>query len=476
MRCRYPWHPRPDTATSALSEPYRTDRFMAQRAQRSLEAARNALPEGTFAVGAGLIVSGLSAYAFFLVGSRALSDTDYAALFSGLWPLVFVAAPGCFLPLEQEVGRALAHRRAQGVGGGPVVRRAALASVGFVVGLMVVAFAFGKPLTDEIFKGRTGLLFCLVLALACYAVQHLTRGTLSGNRRFGPYGIILGAEGLIRIVPAIVLLGTGVDNPLYYGLVLAIPPAVASLLALRGQRGLLAPGPEAPWSELSSNLGYLLAGSILAQALSYAPVLVATVMASGGQDKAVASFVSGFLLARIPILLFQAVQAALLPRLANLAGAGRHADFRAGVRKLFYIVVGFAALGVAGASTLGPFAGRILFHDKFHLGHADLALLTAGTGLFILTLTLAQALIALMGHARAALAWVVGIALGAASLVLMTAADIELFLRIELSFIAAASTCAALMAGLLVQRVRQGVPDESVERFVEAIEHEPLEI
>jgi hypothetical protein len=102
---------------------------MSQRAQRSLDAARKAMPEGTFAVGAGLMVAGLTTYGFFVAAARTLSERDYAAVIGGLWPLVFVVAPGCFLPLEQEVGRALAHRRAQGIGGGPIVRRAAIAAI-----------------------------------------------------------------------------------------------------------------------------------------------------------------------------------------------------------------------------------------------------------------------------------------------------------------------------------------------------------
>ena len=61
-----------------------------------------------------------------------------------------------------------------------------------------------------------------------------------------------------------------------------------------------------------------------------------------------------------------------------------------------------------GGYVLGPTAGEILFGDKFTLGARDLALLAAGSGLFILALTLAQALIAVMGHARATWAWVAG--------------------------------------------------------------------
>ena len=49
------------------------------------------------------------------------------------------------------------------------------------------------------------------------------------------------------------------------------------------------------------------------------------------------------------------------------------------------------------AARVGPFVGRILFGNKFNLGNADVALLAAGSGLFILALTLSQALIALSG-------------------------------------------------------------------------------
>ena len=221
-----------------------------------------------------------------------------------------------------------------------------------------VAAAIGTPLVEDLFDGSTGLAVCLVIALFTYCTQHLARGTLSGNRRFGSYGFIIGAEGVIRVIPCAILAIAGVDNPAYYGLCLAIPPAIASALALSREHGLLAPGPEAPWNELSSNLGFLLLGSLSAQALSYAPFLGALLLAEDSQEKAVANFLAGLFLARIPILLFQAVQAALLPKLASLYGEGRHDDFRVGLRKLVVVVVGIAALGVLGAATLGPVRRR----------------------------------------------------------------------------------------------------------------------
>ena len=433
------------------------------------------MPEGTFVVGAGLIVAALSAYGFQILTYRSLTKHDYTAL-NGLWVFVFVAAPGLFLPIEQEVGRALSDRRARGLGGKPVVQRAAVLAVGLAGALTIltVAAIASTSLVDRLFDGRDTLSICLVIALFTYCAQHLTRGTLAGSGRFGPYGLILAAEGVLRLLPTIVLAAAGVDKPLYYGLALAIPPVLASMIALRGQHDLLKPGPEAQWSELSTNLGYLLFGSLSAQVLSYAPFLGAKLLASGHREKeAVADFIVGFFLARIPVVLFQAVQAALLPKLAHLTGSGRHEDFRNGLKKLVLVVVGIAAAGVIGGATLGPPVGEILFGNKFNLDRVDLALLAGGTGLFILALTLAQALIALMGHSRVLIAWLVGIAV----FVIVTAfGGDDLFKRVEVGFIPGAAASAGLMGWMLWSRMRRGIPEGTLAHFVEQIEHEPLEI
>jgi O-antigen/teichoic acid export membrane protein len=447
---------------------------MALRGQRLIEAAKQPLPEGTFAVGAGLMVAGVTTYGFQILGFRALSKTDYAAL-NALWVFVFVLAPGIFLPLEQEVGRAIAARRARGIGGGPIARRAAALGLAFAAGLAVLATAVAAStsVVHDLFAGHAGLVAALVLSLFTYGLMLLARGVFAGHGRFGAYGVSMGAEGVIRLLPVVLLAGAGVSNPIWYGLCLAVPPALATLVAMRGQRGLLPPGPDAPWSELSVNLGYLLGGSLFAQVLSYAPFLGAQVLATSGQRSAVADFIVGLFLSRIPILLFQAVQAALLPKLATLVSAGRDEDFRTGVRSLVVVVVAIGSIGVLAGGTAGPFVGKILFGAKFHLTSVDLALLAAGSGLFILALTLAQALIALLGHARAMAAWVVGIVVF--TVVTLLAGD-DLFLRVELGSIAGAGASAAVVATALATRLREGVSTGSLAALVEQLELEPLEI
>jgi O-antigen/teichoic acid export membrane protein len=270
-----------------------------------------------------------------------------------------------------------------------------------------------------------------------------------------------------------VLVAVGVTNPVWFGLCLAIPPALATLVALHGTENLMTPGPNAPWSELSANLGWLLSGSLLAQVLSYAPFLGAQLLATTRERVAVADFIVGLFLSRIPILLFQAVQAALLPGLAAQVSAGHNAEFRRGMRNLLLVVSGIGILGVIGGATLGPFVGNLLFGAKFELGNVDLALLAAGSGLFILALTVSQGLIALNNLAQVTCSWLVGVCV---FITVAALASQELFLRVELGSIAGAGAAALMMGWMFRRRLRKGIGDASLALLVEQIEHEPLEI
>jgi O-antigen/teichoic acid export membrane protein len=451
---------------------------VASRSRQLISAARAGVPEGTWPVGAGLLVAGLTAYVFQIVAARALTDSDYAAL-NGLWVVVFVVTPGLFLPIEQEVGRALADRRARGLGGGPLVRRAAALGGILAAAVLVASLVLAPTLVDHFFDGYWLLFAALLVAIVGYYTEHTARGTLSGNGRFTPYGLLLGSEGIVRVLACISLAVAGVDEPGPYGLALAMPPFVAVAIALRGQRGLLRPGPPAPYSELSSALGYLLVGSLLAQFLGYAAFLVAVILAPDGSDVALGGFIAGLFLARIPILLFQAVQAALLPKLANLHGAGRHADFRTGLLKLLAIVGTIGLVGIVGAATIGPWAGELLFGaDTFTIGNRDLALLAAGSGGFILALTLAQALIALRDYARNTVAWLGGLAAFFTVVAIGAVVDRlndDLFLRVELAFIAGVVTTAAVLLASVRQHMHAG-DTAGIDPLVEVIERERLEL
>ena len=94
------------------------------------------LPEGIFPVGIGIFISGITSYAFFKVGQLALGKEDFKPLVA-LWFITFALVPGFLIPVEQEIGRALAHRRALLQGGHPVIRKMVPLAFGLAALLVV---------------------------------------------------------------------------------------------------------------------------------------------------------------------------------------------------------------------------------------------------------------------------------------------------------------------------------------------------
>src|SRR4051794_27213136 len=168
----------------------------AARARRLRE--RNPLPPGTASVGVGLAVTGVASYAFLGVSGHALGPSAVGGL-SVLWAMVYLIGPGFFLPLEQEVSRVLATRVTQGIGSGPIVRRAAVLGGALAAVLVVVALAFSSLITEHLFDGDWLLFVGLVIGIPAYFVANLIEGTLSGNGRFARYGVYLGGEATIRL-------------------------------------------------------------------------------------------------------------------------------------------------------------------------------------------------------------------------------------------------------------------------------------
>src|SRR3954453_16928993 len=230
------------------------------------ESTKNPLPEGTIAVGVGLVISGISAYVFLGIANRALGADPYVAL-GQLWFLTFWLAPGFFLPVEQETARALAHRRTLGQGGQPVIIKAGILGAALVVLIPSGLLVLGPLLVKHQLHGSWPFLVCLILGVIGFGSTYIVRGTLSGSGDFRRFGLLLGVDGVVRSVAAAALYVAGVHAPGAYGLLVGLPPFVAIAFAVRGRRKLLKPGPEAPWRELTPNLGWLVAGSVMMAAL-----------------------------------------------------------------------------------------------------------------------------------------------------------------------------------------------------------------
>ncbi len=442
--------------------------------RKLLEGRTNPLPEGTLAVGAGLIVSGITSYGFLAISARALGPEKYAPL-GVLWALTYVVCPGVFLPLEQEVGRALSTRRAKGLGGGPLIRRAALAG-GVAAAVLIAATAATGPLSaSHLFDDKVMLLVALMVALGGYYAEFLVRGVLSGNGRFKSYGVILGSEALLRMLACFALAVVGVDTVGPFGIIIGLAPIAATLIGVRKERNLVTPGPDAPWSELSTALGYLLAGSVMAQLLVNAGVFAVQILADAdqrGPGGVAGRFLNGLIIARVPLFMFQAVQAALLPKLAHLAGEGRHDDFRTGLKRLLAVVVGIGSLATVTAFAIGPFVVTTLFGKGFELSHKDLAYLAGASAIYMLALALAQALIALENYSRVVLGW----ASGLIAFVAVTAIGEELLPRVENGFLAGSIAAAVVMALSVHSLLSKGLAGtHDADELVEASHQLPIE-
>lgn len=432
--------------------------------------SRNPLPEGTLAVGAGLLLSGVAIYGFLAMASRGLGPDRYEPL-AVMWTMTFLVAPGFFLPVEQEVGRALAHRRTLGLGGGPVVRRAATLGAGLLAMLLVTTLATSPLLVHKLFGGQWLLLVGFLLALVGYYAGHLSRGALSGNGRFRNYAVFMGVDGLFRLLAGGLLVAVGIDAVGPFALVVGLAPMVALACALRGQRDLLEPGPEAPWSELTANLGWLLAGSVFAAGLVNAgPIAVKVLAANDAERQLAGHFLNGLIISRVPLFLFQAVQASLLPKLARLAAAQQYDEFRAGFRKLVTAVAAIGITAVVGSFAIGPFTVRTLFGPEYELERRTLAMLALASAVYMGALALAQALIALHAHAKVAAGWCIGVA----AFLVVVALGHDLLLRVELGLVGGSAAALCSFGLALAPRLRSGEQPDT-DSLMEALHDLPIE-
>ena len=405
-----------------------------------------ALPEGAVTIAVGLIIAGVATYAFFRVGASALGGDEEFAPIAAMWFAMFALAPGFFLPIEQELGRALAHRRALGEGGRPVVTK--IAALTLVVSIVVVVgLTISSPwLTGSYFSGDWLMFGALIIGFLSYAPVHLSRGICSGQGRFTPFAVVVASDGVMKIVGTVALTAIGITAVGAYAFAIAVAPLFA-VVAI-GLRGSLRtePGPPAQWREITQNFGWLLLGTACAAVLLNAGPIAANILASENEADAVTRFSYGVLLARVPLFMFQAIQASLLPRLARLAAQRSFDEFRRGLRLLVIVV---AAIGVAGTifgALLGPWTLRLVYDAD--LGGRTLAMLALSSALYMMALAVSQAVLALEDHAYVALGWVISLITFVIGTWLLSD---DVFQRIEIGLVAS-SAAAVIAFGLRLRR------------------------
>lgn len=398
---------------------------------------------GVAPVGCGLFLLGISAYVVLGVAGHALAPRDYAAVAS-LYLLIAITSPGVFTALEQEVNREMSSRRATGLGTGAVARCGLLVGAGYAGVVAVVLLTAGPWLVPRVLGSYWSLLAAAIVAAVGAAAVYLLRGLFAGERRFGWYAASLGLEGAARLVPCVALALAGATDPLAYGWAFALGTGIAALAclpgrtALRGRRwvdrstgpagsatiradptptpatdGAPMPDPSVAGKPvevraMARATGLLVVASGLTYVVANTAPLVLTARLPAAPEVA-ASFVSLFVLARIPVFLFGPVQAFLLPTLTAGAARADLPHLRSRLRAALLVVT---AVGVPGAlltATLGPWAARTFFGAPLDIPHVAAGLLGIGTVAMLAAQVLQPALVALRVHRMATTAWVVGV-------------------------------------------------------------------
>src|SRR3954471_12311932 len=204
-------------------------------------------------VAAGLIVLGLGSFAYLGITGRVLGPTDFAPV-ATLWVLFNAAGLALFQPIEQELSRATASRRALGLGARPVLAKAVLYGSAVIAGFGLLAFLFSDVLTRQVFNGVGVLVPLLVLGFAGLAAEHILRGAFGGNERFGRYGAQLGVDGALRVLGPVLLIIAATSEVGAFGLALVLAPLLAAALTAGRLGPLSKPGPPIAWRQIAPPL------------------------------------------------------------------------------------------------------------------------------------------------------------------------------------------------------------------------------
>ncbi|MGY1604105.1 hypothetical protein [Geodermatophilus sp. SYSU D00815] len=399
-----------------------------------------------------LVLSGLLVYVYLAVIARALPTAEYG-WFGAYWSLVLVVGFGAFLPVELELTR-LVHLRPAGA---PLPPGTASAVGGMTV-LSLATVLAGWPLLSPALGGRTGLLAALVGVCLVSSAQFVLRGLLLGRGRVGAHGGVLLLDSALRVVGAVlvaVLVATPTASDFGWTLVAAIalahlPLLVVLLVRARRHR---APVVETPGTRLRLRaVGHLLLASLAAQALlNAAPVLV-THAADPDEATVAAAFVASFTLVRLPLFVAVPLQSTLLPALTEVrASTGRGAQRRITLRVAALVAAAAAVAALVAALAGGPLVS-LLFGARYALPGGDLAVLAAGSVLYIGVLLVTQALVASARHRDSAVTWIV--ALISSAVVFAVVPDLAA--RAALAF--AVGSGVGLLAGTAALLVQRGNP------------------
>jgi O-antigen/teichoic acid export membrane protein len=401
---------------------------------------------------AGLLVNGVATYAFLALTARSVGAASFSTV-SVLWATLFLVGLGCFVPFEQEGTRVVAEHRERGTGSLAEVQRIGTVGLGLLVAIDLLLVLSAPWLAGTLFRGDAGFVLLVAIGLPGLLGAYLTRGVLAGAGRYLRLGVFYAVEGAARLGAAMVLAAAGVRSGWSYGLTIGLGSLVAAGVCLIGIRRPVERGTAPPLRTVVRPLAQLMATTLLiALMMNLGPIAV-EVLAGPDEVEIAGVFLSGLVIARVPLFLLQAIQALVLPRLTRLATAKRMAEFRRELRWILAAMLLFTVVAVVGSALLGPAVHRALFGAQYaDLGGVDMAMLTASSMLMMLVFTINQAQIALSDQGRTAYPWLAGVV---AFVVVVLASGPDLLRRVELGLVVGNAVVVVTAGALLAARVRR---------------------
>jgi O-antigen/teichoic acid export membrane protein len=447
---------------------------------------------GLLSIGIG--ISGLITYVFFAIASHILDRSEYGEIVV-VWSAVFVAVVTLYRPVEQLLSRTVAEREAQGQSLGEPLRVAATIQTATALGFVGVALALRGPIQDSLLDGNETLYWVLVSTVAAYAIGYFARGVFAGTGRFSFYFLTLLVEAVPRVAFALAVVVGIAEGQSVFALGIVAGPLLALCvlpIAFRGGvhgragvprrpggRDAETPSGSSQGAEFTFAQGGGFAAAVLLIMFSEQTFMNAgPLLLNASEGAAAAGFIFNvMMIARAPLVIFQAVATSLLPHLTRLLSRGPgegERTFRLSVRGTLMVIAGLAALVALAMLIAGPTLMQIAFGDKFEYDRAALLIVTTGMGFYLAAATLNQAALAQGQVRRAAACWI-GCAVAFVGFNLLPVLDA--YRRVEVGFALAAMALCGLLY-LLYRRphsrsgdvVRPGSPQELEARLAAADE------
>lgn len=402
----------------------------------------------------GSLASGLGAYVFQVLGSRALGPQAFKPV-TVLWTIQYLASTTALYSAEAYVTRtATLHP------GEPEVLDRPVRMIG--VWVAVVATVTGVAtwaLRDSLFGGAGDLGVVAALLIVSYGAFFVIRGRMAGAGRFRSYGAATALESIGRIVIAapVLLVAAGTRSLAW---VMPLGPALVACWWLYDRRRTLPGEPEVMdlGEGMSTARRFLVAtttANAVSQTLLAAGPLV--LLPLGAADTEVSVFFLTVTAARVPLVFaLGGLLSRVLPPLTRMARDGREAGLRRVAVLGAPAAAGIAALGALAAWLAGPELLSLFFGAAARPDRLFVTMTAGGVLLATGSLLMNQVLIARGSEQRMVLPWLAALGVAVTAVLVGTGTPT---LRVSTAFVAGEVTALAGLVIAVLTAPPLGVPE-----------------